>query len=121
MSNASRGAYYKLRTKKWLEARGYTVALMERVMWIPPKEPGGRPIPVKRDQLGADLLAVSATELVLVQVKSVGPKTSPDRLGAIREFAKYTVPAFVQQWVVIWKPRQREPEIIEPMKGVKGL
>lgn len=54
-SNASRGAAAKARTKKFLQARGYQVADMEKVFYI--FTPKGR-IPTKRDQLGADLLAV---------------------------------------------------------------
>jgi len=108
-SNSAKGNYYKLRTKKWLEAKGYAVAFMERVMWIPPKEPGGRMIPVKKDQFGADLLAVTATEIVFVQVK-----LNRNNIAAGRhEFAKFTFPTTTQQWIVIWEPRQREPEIIE--------
>lgn len=113
-SASAKGNYYKLRTKKWLEAKGYAVAFMERIMWIPPKEPGGRLIPIKRDQFGADLLAVSKTELIFVQVKLKGPtNTSGLRASAIAEFAKHIIPAFAQQWVVIWEPKAREPEIHE--------
>lgn len=113
-SAAAKGSYYKLRTKRWLEAKGYAVAFLERIHWIPPREPGGRMIPIKRDQLGADLMAVSADAIILVQVKFGTNRRGAGHLAAgRREFAKYAMPALVQRWIVIWAPRMREPEILE--------
>lgn len=109
-SAAAKGAYYKLRTKKWLEARGYAVAFLERVQWIPPRVPGGRMIPIKRDQLGADLLAMSRSEVILAQVKG-GGTARRQRAAARRTFDQFPIPAFVQTWIVTWQPRAREPEI----------
>ena len=65
-SNASRGAAAKARTKKWLQECGYLVADMEKMYFI--WTPKGR-IPVKRDQLGADLLAL----LPAVGLRFTGP------------------------------------------------
>src|SRR6185436_8702979 len=63
-SNVARGAYYKGRTRKWLIEMGWQVADLEVIRYV------GAGIPVKRDQFGADLLAVSAKRLLFVQVKS---------------------------------------------------
>jgi hypothetical protein len=116
MSAASKGAYWKLRTKRWLEARGYQVAFMERVHWI--QTDTGR-VPVKKDQLGSDLLAVSRDRIVFVQVK--GGKTGRSNLAAGRTtFAQFVFPAGTQQWVVMWKPRAREPEIVVVSEGPCG-
>lgn len=112
MTASSRGNYYKLRTKRWLEAKGYTVAFMERVGWIPPKRPGDRMIPVKRDQFGSDLLAMNHEEIVFIQVKFGASRIAAGHLAdARREFAKYVFPPGTQRWIVTWQLREREPKI----------
>lgn len=114
-SSSAKGNYYKLRTKRWLEAQGYAVGFMERVMWVRPKVVGERPIPIKVDQFGADLLAMNVSELIFVQAKLAGRRDpqagGTARMSALREFAKYPFPPFVERWVVQWRPRAREPEI----------
>lgn len=109
-SNASRGAAAKSKTKKWLEAQGFQVADLEIVRWL--HTPRGR-IPVKRDQFGSDLLAISADLVVFVQVKygkQVGPQTEfPD---AARAFGLFTFPRWSQQWVVGWPVRARQPRVV---------
>jgi hypothetical protein len=106
---AAKGSYYKTRTKRYLERKGYHVAHLERVYWIPSKEPGGRMIPIKHDQFGADLLAMSRDAIILVQVKS---GTARGNLAAARRaFDRFPIPPFVRTWIIIWQPRAREPEI----------
>jgi hypothetical protein len=105
---AATGAYYKRRTKKYLEGRGFAVAYMERIQWIPGRR-GGPMIPVKRDQFGADLLAMNLDTMALVQVKF--QRTAGGTAAARRAFDKWPIPRFVQTWIVVWAPRQREPEI----------
>lgn len=117
-SNAQRGAYYKGRTKKWLVGMGFQVANLEEVRWI--YRPGRPPMPVKRDQFGSDLLAMSAREIIFVQVKSgaIGG-TFP---AARRKFTEFVFPHVVgavhgktalRRWVVAWAPRSREPRVVE--------
>lgn len=109
-SNAAKGAYYKARAKKWLEARGYQVADLEKVYWIRGK------IPVKRDQFGADLLAVSADRIAFVQVKggrqAEGQGQFPD---AKREFDRYQFPdaPIVRKVVLAFAPGRRGPRVLE--------
>lgn len=117
-SASSRGNYYKLRTKRWLEAKGYAVAFMERMLWIPAKRPGDRMIPVKHDQFGSDLLAMCDRELVFVQVKFGSTRRGAGHLAAgRREFLRYPFPADTRQWIVVWALRAREPEIVDCSKG----
>lgn len=109
-SNASRGAAAKSRTKKWLIARGYQVADMEitRTIW---KE--GKPaFTVKRDQLGADLLAVNAKRVVFVQVKSGASAAGGTFPAARREFDKFVFPPMANVLIVAWPPRARKPRLI---------
>ena len=112
----AKGQYWKSRTKKFLEAQGYQVAFLERVLWI--QTAYGR-TPVKRDQFGADLLAVNELEVIFVQVKG-GIARRDHVADAKREFAKYAFPAGTKQWIVLWAPRARRPEIIVVSEGPCG-
>lgn len=104
------GNYYKLRTKKWLEKKQYSVATMEQMYRV--FNPTSKAIIyVKRDQFGADLLAMSQEELIFVQVKF---NTARGKINeAIKEFAKYPFPDFVSRWIIVWEKGAREPEVIE--------
>lgn len=108
-SASAKGNYFKLRTKRFFEAKGYQVVFMERLLWIPPKQPGGRMIPVKKDQMGSDLLLVNHEEIIFAQVKLNAANVAAAR----KEFAKYVFPVFAQRWIVIWTPKAREPEIVD--------
>jgi hypothetical protein len=111
-SNAQRGAYYKARTKQWLERLGYQVAAMEIVRWIP--RDGEKPIPVKRDQFASDLLAMNATEIIFVQVKSGRGATPGGTFPEAREkFEAFTFPLSVQRWIVAWPRGARTPRVVK--------
>lgn len=107
----NKGNYYKLRTKKWLEKKGYSVAIMEKMFRIFNRQNPEKIIYTKTDQMGSDLLAMNSEQLIFVQVKY---NTARGKVNeAIREFAKYPFPDFVDRWIVIWEPKGREPEIVE--------
>lgn len=114
-SNASRGAYYKGKAKQWLERRGYQVAFLERVQWI--FRPGQRPIPIKRDQFGSDLLAVSGKRIIFVQVKSGETATGGSFPAARREFDKFVFPPSAQRVILAWPPKARAPRVIVVLPG----
>jgi len=108
-SNASRGSYYKKRSKKWLEAHGYQVGHLEvmRVIFTP-----DGPIPTKRDQWGSDLLAMRADEgkPIFVQVKS-GLK--PNLAEARRKFKEHVFARDTRRVIHVWTPGAREPQVFE--------
>ncbi len=112
-SNAARGARYKAKTKKWLEASGYAVAHLEVVHWI--FTPKGR-MATKRDQFGADLLAMDANGFLFVQVKF----GAPDQPKTVARFRVYPWPRsrLVRLWLVVWKLRARAPEILDVTEQV---
>jgi len=116
ISAVAKGQYWKGRTKKFLEAQGYQVAFLERVLWI--QTARGR-VPVKRDQFGSDLLAVNAETVIFVQVKG-GESRRSQLAAARREFAMFAFPAGTQQWIVCWAPRARLPEVIVVSTGPCG-
>ena len=110
MSNVSRGAYYKARTRKWLERGGWQVADLEVVRWVGfPKR-----FPVKRDQFGADLLALHTTGLGVWFVQVKGGKSATGNFPeARRAFARFTFPPTCRPVVIAWTPRAREPRIVD--------
>jgi len=117
-SNAQRGSYYKARTKRWLEARGYQVAHLETMRFL--FRQGQPPMPVKRDQFGADLLAVSARSVIFVQVKGGDTCRTGHFPEARRKFAQYTFPPWTRQWVIAWPARSRAPRIVEMKRLTDG-
>lgn len=114
--NATRGAYFKARTRKYLQKHGYQVAALEVVHWI--FTPKGR-LPTKRDQFGSDILAMNGTEVVFVQVKGGEAARTGYFPDARRKFEEFTFPPGTKQWVVAWAPRAREPRILD-MTRVPG-
>lgn len=110
-SNAGKGAYYKGRTKKWLEDHGWQVADLEVVRMV--YAPGRPPFPTKRDQFASDLLAVNVNEIAFIQVKGGAMCAGNSRFPEARAaFRAYTFPAGVRCLIFAWAPRSREPRII---------
>lgn len=109
-SSAQRGAYYKGRTKLWLERHGWQVADLEVVRWVGGAATGIR-FPVKKDQFASDLLAVNADRVLFVQVKS-GKTARATLAPALRAFSAFTFPAVgVSCVVAAWLPGARRPEL----------
>jgi hypothetical protein len=109
----ARGSYYKSRTKKFLEQAGFVVAFLERVLYIQGKH---GLVPIKRDQLGSDVLAVSCERVVFAQVKS-GVSWRGQLASARREFAKYPLAPGCEQWILGWLPQARQPVIEVVARG----
>jgi len=103
---ASKGNYYKIKTKKWFEADGYTVEYLEKLQHVYAK---GKVIYIKRDILGADGLAVNDNEFILWNSIS----NRGDIAKHIKTFKQYPCPDFIKRYVILWTPRCREPELIE--------
>lgn len=109
-SNAQKGNYYRKRTVDWLVDKGYAVAQLEMQRRV--HRPGGPPLFVKRDQLGCDLLAVSAEHTLFVQVKFCGREDRRFQLdlqAAREEFAKYPCPPGARQVILVWTRGARAP------------
>lgn len=106
-SNSAKGSYYRQRSKKWLESLGFTVAQLERMMMVAPGTF------IKKDQLGADLLAVRegpGIGVLFVQVKMGGASWRKRGVSEARaEFEKHPLPANSMQVIHVWEPGAREP------------
>lgn len=110
ISNAKRGAYWKARSKCYLERQGFDVADMELVRTV--FTPAGMMIPTKRDQFGSDLAFLAKDVVVFVQVKG-GVKPSKTLIReAKRGFEPYRFPVCSRREVHIWRFRARHPEIV---------
>lgn len=109
LSSARRGGYWKARSKRWLERRGFPVADMEIVRTIFTR---GRLIGIKRDQWGADLMYATPLVFVLVQVKGGAKPTSTLTKQALREFEKHRFPRHSRRELHVWRPRAHVPEVV---------
>jgi len=107
MNKIKKGNYYRLKTKKWLEADGFKVETLEKTMRIFTNDK--KVIFIKRDLWGADLIASNGSELIVIQNKT----SRGDASKGIRELKSAPWPDNVKKWVVIWSFKSREPEIIE--------
>lgn len=110
-TNTSMGNYYKNRTKKYLEARGYTVQLTEflTTRFIG----GGKSFFMKKDVFGADGIAINGEEIIFWNAKStkIG-QTSWSKSTGKSEFRKYPFPLSVKLHLYIWQPR-KEPIVVD--------
>ena len=111
-STTSRGNYYKNKTKKYYEDLGYTTQITEFMCgrMIP-----GRMIYVKKDVFGSDGISMNGKELIFWNSKHY---TSEDSRRvqlnkAKKEFEQFPFPSNVKRVVAMWKPRARQPEIIQ--------
>lgn len=85
---------------------------MEMIRWMHPG-PGRAPVPLKKDQFGSDLLAMTATELIFVQVKSGKAAATSNYPDARDVFAQFYFPPGVKKWVVAWSRGARAPRVID--------
>ena len=104
MNKRAKGNREKLKTKKWLESKGWYVENSEvnKVCFF-----GGKTMAVHKDLLGSDLLAINGEDILFVQSKS----NPSDISSGVKEFSKYPFPKSVKRWVVYWKTRAKEPTI----------
>ncbi|MCX7641220.1 MAG: hypothetical protein N2Z20_01120 [Elusimicrobiales bacterium] len=112
----NKGNYYKKKTKEFLEKQGFVCEYLEKLQRIYDK---GKIIFVKRDIFASDILAVNKEKIIFVQVKSGSKNTGINYKKAIDEFLKYPFPEFVDRWIIIWKERQKEPQIIDIKEVIK--
>lgn len=109
-TNSDRGGRGKARSKKWCLERGYPVCDMEvnRIVYTLDGM-----FPTKRDQWASDLLYLTPDGAVFLQVKSGGKPTITLLKEAQKKFDDHAFPASVRLEVHIWRPRAKQPEIIE--------
>lgn len=128
----TKGNYYKRKTKDFFVKQGYVVEYMEKLQRIVTtltseligisitsgedkkgKEKKQKLIWVKKDLFASDLLAIGNGEVIFIQVKSGNKTTGINIKKAVEEFNRYPFPDFVKRYIVVWRERQRDPEIID--------
>ena len=108
---ADKDSYHKLKTKDWLKDKGYHVELMERQqrITVEDKKTGlYKVVWIRKDILGADLIAVNDTETILVG-SVLGSKNVARNLKKFKEYPS----GGLKRWLVVWRPRIKEPELVE--------
>ncbi len=121
-SATAKGTHYRNRTVEYFQKLGYDTAVLERLTWggvFPrkgddPNKPR-RPFPIKKDQLGADVMAVKGNVVLFCQVK-LGRSNIADAVREFRQFQPVDPPC--QKLVVVWEAGAREPELIDAQKYV---
>lgn len=91
MNTAAKGRHLEHRSRRLLEADGFTVTRSagSKGTW--------------------DLIAMNATELVLVQVKATRPPTPAERA----RLALAPCPPTVRRLVHVWRHRARAPDVLD--------
>jgi hypothetical protein len=108
MSNVSRGSYYYTKSKKFLEAEGYHVEKLEKLISYFAK---GKMNWSKTDCLFSDLMAFNEEEFMLVQVK--GGICELKIKKATENYQSLRTPNFIKKVIMVWRPRVKVPELIE--------
>jgi len=109
MNRTQKGYYYRLKTRKWLVAKGYDVYNAEQIKRLYNKKTR-QVIFNKYDIMGADLFAVNDEQYI--HVNSICNRS--DISSHIKGFLKFRCPPFIDRWIVLWTPGKRgEPEIID--------
>ncbi len=106
-SNASRGNYYKRKTREYYEKLGYTVQLTEFMCATVIK---GRCFYRKIDIFGSDGIAMNGEEIIFWNAKSTiqaNKGISDMKKKGADEFKKFPFPATVKCQLVIWEPRKK--------------
>ena len=112
-SAVATGSYYQHRTVTWLTRHGFAVAITQRMLSV--WTPRGL-VHTKRDQLGADVIAMRDDTTWVIQIK--GGATWRSGLAAARKlFARYPLGPGCSQVIMGWPPRAREPELITVAVG----
>ena len=113
VSTTSRGNYFKSKTKKYFESKGYYTEITEFMCGrqIAPN----KIIYVKKDVYGSDGISMNGTETIFWNSKHFTTKESYNeqvRKGK-KEFAKFPFPKFIKRQLIIWQLKVKNPIIID--------
>ena len=111
-SAVQRGNYFVLRTRKWLESRGYEVGKVEQLSRFVKKTRDEATGVIteevrwsKRDLWGADLVARNRDRLLWIQVKSCAEDVTKGMKALGR--GPWPKSKEIELWVVWWPLRRR--------------
>lgn len=116
MSTTSKGNYYKLKTKKYLESLGYETQLVEFMTTRPIGV--GKFIYIKKDVFSSDGISMNGKEIIFWNSKhcTTGDKNNIETQfrEAFKKYARHNFPSNVKVAVYMWYPRVKNPEIRYP-------
>ena len=104
-SSSSKGSYYKIKTKNYLEGKGYVVEYLERLQRIYTK---GKVIFIKKDILGADGIAVNDSECILWN-SNLGKANIAAHIKIMLSYPQ----GGIKHWLIIWTPRISDPDVLD--------
>jgi hypothetical protein len=119
---AQKGNYYKQKTKVYFQNLGYTTEYLERYKNI--FTPNGI-LHIKQDLFGCDGMSMNGEQIIFWNSKFIGVDSSNTLIrDSFLEFQKFPFPKSeqIKLLTVVWRERQRYPELIEVKAiGKKGL
>lgn len=103
-----KGDYYKIKTKKWFLSQGYQCEYLEKLQRIYSK---GKIFYIKKDLFYSDGLAINDKEIIFWNSKLNRNHIAEGR----NKYSLLNTPKSpcIKKWLVIWKPRCANPDIIE--------
>lgn len=107
----SKGNYYLAKTIAFFRSEGYICERIEKLQRVVSKD---KVIYVKQDLFGSDLLCVNDTEVLFVQVKT----NRGDIAKGLKKLAQFPCPPCARQVVILWTPREKQPELIEAERAM---
>jgi len=110
----SRANYYRYRTKRWFQEKGYCCEYLETYRKIYDKE-RKKAFFIRRDLFAADGISMNRDRIIFWNSKFGLPDVQETKINeGIEAFMKFPYPLceHIERWLVLWKKRAREPEII---------
>ncbi len=104
-----KGNYYKIKTKKWFEEKGYQCEYLEKLQRIFTKDK--KVIFIKKDLFSSDGLAINENEIIFWNSKLNKKNISQ----GYKNYSELKIPKIpqIKKWLIVWEKYSKEPEIIE--------
>lgn len=111
-STTSRGNYYKKKSKEYYEGLGYETQITEFMCGrqIAP----GKIIYRKKDVFSSDGISMNGEEIIFWNSKYSTSRDSEWHVidEGTKDFQRHKFPPDIKRQLIVWKPRKKEPEII---------
>jgi hypothetical protein len=111
----SKGNYYKIKTKRWFEEKGYLCEYLEKLQRIVTKDKKSgneKIIWIKRDLFYSDGIAILPDKEIIFWNSKFGKSNIAEGFKNYNNLKLPKIPQ-IKKWLVVWEVRKQEPEIIE--------
>jgi len=109
-----RSNYYRYKTKKWFQEKGYCCEYLELYRKIFDRKKN-KAFFIRQDLFGADGISMNKERIIFWNSKFGMPDIKEDKINeGIKTFMKFPYPVckYIERWLVLWKKKVKEPEII---------